>query len=389
MNRADNTDASVNMRTIVERIGHAMRAAALAALAALAAAPAAADDLFSVAGVTVDVEAASAREAQQRAVAIAASRALDVMLRKVTLAAEHARLPRFGPQEATALVRGWEIADEARSARRYVGAFTVRFDPQGVRRALREAGVPHAETRRPPMLVLPVYDGAEGPVLWESPNPWRDAWRRLDWRNRLAPLPLPGESPEDRFVISAEQALAGDEARLAAIARRYGAAGVLVAAARPDGDSLTLTLRSGGVDATPRAITGGGDVYLRAAESAATRIEQEWAANNVLDYGHPASLDAVAALDGLDAWLSLRRRLDALTQIDRVEIRSLSAGEASLRLHYLGERGPLSAALASHGLDLVDDGAGAWRLSEPGAGARFAGAGRRDSDSLLDDLGLE
>ena len=386
MNRADNTDASVNMRTIVERIGHAMRAAALAALAA---APAAADDLFSVAGVTVDVEAASAREAQQRAVAIAASRALDVMLRKVTLAAEHARLPRFGPQEATALVRGWEIADEARSARRYVGAFTVRFDPQGVRRALREAGVPHAETRRPPMLVLPVHDGAEGPVLWGSPNPWRDAWRRLDWRNRLAPLPLPGESPEDRFVISAEQALAGDEARLAAIARRYGAAGVLVAAARPDGDSLTLTIRSGGADPTPRAIAGGGDVYLRAAESVATRIEQEWAANNVLDYGHPASLDAVAALDGFEAWLSLRRRLDALTQIDRVEIRSLSAGEASLRLHYLGERGPLSAALASRGLELVDDGAGAWRLSEPGAGARFAGAGRRDSDSLLDDLGLE
>ena len=388
MNRADNTDALANMRTIVERIGHAMRAT-LAALAALAAAPAAADDLFSVAGVTVDVEAASAREAQQRAVAIAASRALDVMLRKVTLAAEHARLPRFGPQEATALVRGWEIADEARSARRYVGAFTVRFDPQGVRRALREAGVPHAETRRPPMLVLPVHDGAEGPVLWGSPNPWRDAWRRLDWRNRLAPLPLPGDSPEDRFVISAEQALAGDEARLAAIARRYGVAGVLVAAARPDGGSLTLTLRSGGADATPRTIPGGEDMYLRAAETAAMSIEQEWAANNVLDYGRPASLDAVAALDGLDAWLSLRRRLDALTQIDRVEIRSLSAGEASLRLHYLGERGPLSAALASRGLELVDDGAGAWRLSEPGAGARFAGAGRRDSDSLLDDLGLE
>ena len=377
------------------------RAAATAAVvmtAALAAfaPPAAADDLFSVAGVTVDTEAESAREAQENAVALAASRALDIMLRKVTAAADHPRLPQFAPQDAAALVRGWEVADEVRSARRYVGAFAVRFDPRGVRRVLREAGVPHAETRRPPMLVLPVHDAPDGPVLWDSSDPWRDAWRRLDWRNRLVELPLPGDSPEDRFVISARQALAGDRERLAAMARRYGAADVLVVVARPasaDG-SLTLAVRPGGdaAGAASLAVPGGEDVWLRAAGTAAALVEQEWVANNLLDYGRPASLDAVAALDGLDSWLSLRRRLAALTQIDRVEIRSLSAAEASMRLHYLGSRTPLSAALASRGLGLVADGAGGWRLRELDPGARPAAADRPpppDPGSPLGDLDLE
>lgn len=379
------------------RLSRAAAAAVIAVTAALAAlAPAAADDLFSVAGVTVDVEAESARAAQENAVALAAGRALDIMLRKVTAAADHPRLPQFAPQDAAALVRGWEVADEVRSARRYVGAFTVRFDPRGVRRVLREAGVPHAETRRPPMLVLPVHDGPEGPVLWDPSDPWREAWRRLDWRNRLVELPLPGDSPEDRFVISARQALAGDRERLAAMARRYDAADVLVVVARPalDGGSLTLEARPGGepAGAASRAVPGGEEVWLRAAGTAAALIEQEWVANNLLDYGRPESLDAVAALDGLDSWLSLRRRLAALTQIDRVEIRSLSAAEASVRLHYLGSRAPLSAALASRGLGLVAGGAGIWRLHELDADARPAPAERpapTDPDSPLGDLELE
>ena len=379
------------------RLSRAAAAAAIAVTAALAAlAPAAADDLFSVAGVTVDVEAESARAAQENAVALAAGRALDIMLRKVTAAADHPRLPQFAPQDAAALVRGWEVADEVRSARRYVGAFTVRFDPRGVRRVLREAGVPHAETRRPPTLVLPVHDGPEGPVLWDPSDPWREAWRRLDWRNRLVELPLPGDSPEDRFVISARQALAGDRERLAAMARRYDAADVLVVVARPalDGGSLTIIVRPGGepAGAASRAVPGGEEVWLRAAGTAAALVEQEWVANNLLDYGRPESLDAVAALDGLDSWLSLRRRLAALTQIDRVEIRSLSAAEASVRLHYLGSRAPLSAALASRGLGLVADGAGIWRLRELDADARPAPAERpapTDPDSPLGDLELE
>lgn len=388
------------MPTIAERPDRAMRmlrAAAAAAIAVTAslAPPAAADDLFSVAGVTVDVEAESAREAQENAVALAAVRALDVMLRKVTAAADHPRLPQFAPQDAAALVRGWEVADEVRSAQRYIGAFTVRFDPSGVRRVLREAGVPHAETRRPPMLVLPVHDGPEGPVLWDPSDPWREAWRRLDWRNRLVELPLPDDSPEDRFVISAQQALAGDRERLAAMARRYGAADVLVVVARPAPDgSLTIAVRPGGemAGAASRAVPGGEDAWLGAAGTAAALVEQEWVANNLLDYGRPASLDVTVALDGLDSWLSLRRRLAALTQIDRVEIRSLSAAEASLRLRYLGSRTPLSAALASRGLGLADDGAGTWRLRELDADAGPAAADRpapTDPDSPLGDLDLE
>lgn len=350
-------------------------------------APAGRADLFSVAGLTVDVEAESAEAARRNAVAIAGGRALDALLRKLTLEADAYRLPILEPRAVTALIRDYEVTAERRSDRRYIGEFTFRFDPGGIRALLREAAVPYAETRSPLLLVLPVMEAERGPVLWDSPNPWREAWQRLNWRDRLVDLMLPWGDLADLSGISAIQALTGDRPRLDAMAARYGAAGVLVAVARPGAAGIEVEVRPHGAPvAAPargalpaRGDDGESDPWIGAARQVANALERNWKSGNLLASGDPTAIDAIAALDGRSGWLALRRALDALRQVERVEVHALSTTQAALTLHYLGAAGALRAALAVRGFTLRD---------APGGPARIAAAAQADAPPALpsDDL---
>ena len=389
------------------RLDRVVRAAAAGIACAVPAVPAAADDLFAVAGIVVDAEAESAQAAQDVAVAEAGIRAFERMLRKLTLPADHERLPPAEAAALTGLVRGWEVTNERRSERRYIGEFTVRFDAAAVREALRGAGVSHAETRSPPLLVLPVLVGETGANLWDVPHPWRAAWRDLDWRHRLLDLALPYGELADLADISASQALAGDEARLDAIAQRYDAAGVLVAVARPvaGGESVAVEVapHRAPVTAPAPADFHGPEAYLRAAAALAGALERSWIAGNLLGTGGAERLDAVAGLGGLDAWIALRRGLAALGQVERVEVHSLSVAEAAVTLHYLGTRERLRAALAARGLALAADDADRWRIavgssaegSDAGPAPAVPAAPRRPAESappaetLFDDFLVE
>ena len=356
------------------------RFAALAlAFAAALAAPAGRADLFSVAGLTVDVEAESAEAARRNAVAIAGGRALDALLRKLTLEADAYRLPILEPRAVTGLVRDYEVTDERRSDRRYIGEFTFRFDPGGVRALLRGAAIPYAETRSPPLLVLPVMEAERGPVLWDSPNPWREAWQRLNWRDRLVDLALPWGDLADLSGISAIQALTGDGPRLDAMAARYGAAGVLVAVARPGAAGVEVEVRPHGAPVAAPArgalpAAGGdseSDPWLGAARQVADALERNWKRGNLLASGDSTALDAIAAPGGREGWLALRRALDALRQVERVEVHALSTVQAALTLHYLGAAEALRAALAVRGFALRD---------APGGGpARIAATAQEDA----------
>lgn len=355
------------------------RGAAWAAIVAVAVAGAGrAEDLFTVSGVTVDATAESAQAAQQQALAKGQSIALAAMFRKLTLEVDHARLPAADAETRARLVRGFEVTNERRSSLRYIAELTVRFDPDGVRAALRDSGIPYAETESLPIVVLPVLDEPGAPRLWAEPNPWRAAWRALGWRNRLVELVLPYGELADLTTVTAERALAGDEAALAALAARYGAAASLVAVARPlAGGALAVEAK--------RFAPAGSEVVLRqqvapvpgeaaapfaaAAAAVAETIERAWKRDNLLDFRHRERIEVATRLAGFADWLELRRRLEALSQITRIEVTALTTAEARLRLHYLGDAERLADAMHRRNVELVEESPGAWRLELRSAAA--------------------
>lgn len=265
-------------------------AAAAAVVLALSAADAiAADAVFVVQRVPVLADGASATAAKDAAQMQGRRRAMDLLLRRLTIEADWPYLPRLAagqPASAAAtptrtpvslgdaglqnLEAGFEVYDEKSSASTYRAIITYRFKPDAVRRLLRSAAIPFSETQTLPALVLPVLETGQGLYLWESNNPWLAAWRGRSFLNELTPIRAPAGGAADVAKATARQALSLDSAAMEALARQYQVAQVIVAHARLD--------RSGGDDRLSVRLL---NAYRDTAAASVTPTDEESGVENV------------------------------------------------------------------------------------------------------------
>ncbi len=334
-------------------------------------------DLFTARGVAVDATEQTAAAARDVALGEGQQRALDIVLRRITLRADQARLPAPAPEEVAALTGGLQIEDEKTSATRYLAKLTVSFKKGEIRALLRRSGIPFTETRAKPTLVLPVLEQAGALLLFDDENPWLDAWAGLGPRDdALLPLTLPLGDLADLAAIGPAQALSGDEARLNAIGARYGVENVMVARGR-----LTRDVAAGGrprvdVDLRRYGPAGAGVVVESfaagpaqtlaglletAAGRIARRLEEEWKRETLLRFDTELVLSARLQIAALDDWIGMRDRLRRNAMIRRVELAALSRRDAQIVLYYLGQPSQLAVSLAQDDVELIDRD-GYWEL---------------------------
>lgn len=357
---------------------------ALALAVAAAGRTATAQDVFEVSGVAVDVTAETAAAARARALAAGEQRAFEILLDRLTLKSDIDRLPVLSAADRAVLVQDLSVANEKTSAVRYLAELTFRFKPREVRKMLRDLAIDFAETPSKPVLVLPVYRAAGVVVLWDDPNPWRDAWSGIVGPGALAglvPMELPAGSLADIAAIGAEQAAVGDRARLAALSGRYGTSDVIVAlaelAAAPGGaPSISVTVNRYGESVSEQAIVTGvtgrpGEaveaVLRRAAAQVADEIEDQWKADNLIQFERSEIVAVVLPIKSLGEWVTARSRLGRVAVVDRVDLVLLSRDEARINIQYLGDIDQLALALAQADLGLREE-EGRWFL-ELGSGA--------------------
>lgn len=366
-------------------------AAALAVLALLAGPrPARADnDPFTVT-VPVDATADTVVNARDKARHEGEHRALAAIAEHFNAAAGAAgKLVKLDDNAVTNLVASFEVANERMSAVRYAADYTFHFRPAETQRVLKSAGVsltaaPNADSAAAagkPSVVLPVYQTAGGVVLWDDPNPWRDAWAQLSPSAAGAvPLSVPLGDVADLAAIDADKARNADGDALVAIARKYGGGDAIVALAADRDAGKTAA----GLDVTVRRYRQGKliDTHVapidaksgenaqallqRAATTVAAAIETGWKQDTAAKYDQQGSLTATAPITGLDDWVKLRDSLASLGTVRKVDLMSLSRTEAVVEIGYLGSVDQLQASLAGLGLTLArGDPASdrSWRLA--------------------------
>lgn len=337
------------------------------ALVGADAARAQAVDVFEVTGVTVDVTAAAAAAAREEALIDGERRAFRRLLERLTLLADRNRLPEFSRAEITAYVKDFSIAEEKASAVRYLATLNFRFKAEDVRRLLIDLALPFAETTSKPLLVLPVYQAAGALLLWDDPNPWRDAWAARRTVDGLVPLVLPLGDLSDIAAIGPEQAVEGDSQRLTAIAAKYRAGDTLVAhgilrldTRRGLPDLEVYVTRYGTAlqeNTVVRTFATAGNESLdellrRAATVLAQQVEDNWKRDNLLQFGQPAVLAVTVRIRSLGDWLVVRKRLAGVAVIRRADLALLSRAEVRVNLHYIGESDQLTLALEQADLTL-------------------------------------
>lgn len=338
-------------------------------LAAAAAQPAAAQavgDAFNVRGIDVDVTAANPQAAKDQAIAEGQNRAFRLLLERLTQPADHARLPKA---DGTQYVRDFSVDSERRSATRYIATLSVRFNPTAVRKLLQGAGIAYAEPRNRVLVVVPVFKAAGArAMLWDDPNPWREAWTALGGGG-LVPVVVPTGELADVQTISAEQALAGNADAMQSLGARWRTSDVLVAVAglAPNGKTLDVNLiGSPGApkpfDSIAYQLNEGETLealLARAVRDIDRGIDTVFKQPNLLQFDRAATLSTLVPLTGIEDWLAVRDRLGRVSQVRRWELVSLSKAEAALVLHTVGDQEQVNAALANAGLRL-DWGDGYW-----------------------------
>jgi Uncharacterized protein conserved in bacteria (DUF2066) len=360
-------------------------------VAAVAAAPVWAEDDPYAVTVSVDATSDTIGKARDMARNDGQRKALATLVERLSGAKGAARLPKLDDKGLTDLVASFEVANERMSTVRYVADVTYHFRPAEVQAVLQKAGISLAgdgsAVPGKSLIVLPIYQSGATAVLWDEPNPWRDAWTQQPSGPAAARFRVPLGDAGDIAAIDAAKARAGNAAALAKIAQQNGGDEVIVAVAVPRAASGGPTGSPAGLEVNVRRYRAGQPVddhsdtvtanpgerreqlLRRAVGVIAADIESGWKKAALPGYDQQGSLTAVLPITGLDDWVRVRERLAALPAIRRIGLVALSLQEATIEIEYLGSIDQLKAGLAEAKLDLVrgdPQGAPSPAMSPPG-----------------------
>ncbi len=332
--------------------------------------PAKADSgaLIAVRGIDVDVTAANAVDARERAILEGQRKGLRQALLMLAPAADVDRLPALSDSQITDLLADYEVESEQTSTVRYIGKLALRYRLDAIGELLQQNGVSAGTTASPPVLVLPVLTAGNKNLLWGDGNPWRDAWSTHPPSGGLVQLVVPKGDPADAATITADQAVAGDVAKIQTLAARYGVGDVAVVVARPDASTSAVALTvtrygiAGPIGSFQDQIEGDpanpDAVFGQAIDNIADRFQQDWIAQNRVTSSLEQRLTVEAPISGLAQWAELRRRLASIATLRHVDVIYLMQSHAELDLVFIGDRDQLARSLQQRALLLKDTGDG-------------------------------
>ncbi len=405
----------------------------------------------TVTGIHVDKTAQNAVVARSQAIIEAQRTAFKILAEKAMSPADFKTYKMPDDETIEALVRDFQISNEQMSSNRYVADFTVRFTAQinnyimvppnlGVVYATPGAAAPpptavtsaapatsaaattpaaaSAATAAAPapdtstlttgatpvqtasiqnrnILVLPYLERADGSkMLWDDPNPWRDAWQNKGTTSPVAHLTITVPLGDLTDVSSGDPNAVwrSDYRTIEDLRANYSATSVAVVLARmsPSADGIDIYMYRDGTFTRMQTVLGTFNtaaafkkavpVVINALENpqpygttAPVVMTQTPAAMPqtplptpvpvavVNEPATPAATPAVATAMSVDAmmrfgsfaeWMKAQKRLSSVSPPLMVTISSITTHDVEFSISFTGTLTSLKAALAGQGLEL-------------------------------------
>jgi len=324
-------------------------------------------DPFTVSGVPVDATGTTAIEAQTLAISAGQLQAAQILIERLTLEAQRQRATnlQISQEDAAKLIRALEIANEKRSARRYLGDITVAFNPNAVQSYLRSRDLQMISTQSRPRLVIPVLSGTP---LW-SENEWLTAWQGGKYENALTPIrAFSAEQGSDALLMSS-QASSGDINALRRIGQQFGVNQILVAETNYGLGTVSALVTDISLDSGQKRVLGkvSAPSYDALAKSVVTSLENDWKNASVSVSGKDVSGVATVRYSSHREWQSLQEAINGSAQIKDARLDALSKDGALMTLVYGGDFARLKNELSFKGVDIRQD---------PNYGLVLSGSGR-------------
>jgi hypothetical protein len=325
--------------------------------------------VFAVQGVDVDVTSTDATTARNQALMDVQVKAFFQLLGRLgtpELAAE--AQTKLKPEDIAPYLRSLSIEQETSAPGRYIGKFTVRFLPDKMQKYFDAYGIHVPTQQAEPILILPVWRGADANSLWED-NAWRKAWLDLKGEQGLVPVIIPLGDLEDTETLTVEDALHNDPIKLEAIRKRYGASSLLVAQAQPKEDGglhvyIEGDTRLGKVTFNKiyKAEDGKAESAAPAAvqkfqvmlEESYKKVEAKIAAaeESARNANKQQSMAVAVPFSSPREWNAIRSRILTTPNVNGVDLSTLSAEGAVIKLNFTRSVEDLQGNLQRAGLKL-------------------------------------
>jgi len=325
---------------------------------------------FVVAGVPVDATAQDAVAAREAARAEGERLAFRRLMERLAPKSEWGRLPTPSGPEISALVQDFEVSNERASGVRYLGSYTFRFSPNGVRRLLKAANISITELASKPVVLVPVLKTGDTVTLWDDPNPWRTAWSSTPGAGGLVPFVVPAGDLNDVRNLDAPAAADPKPDQLAKLSAHYGGGDVVIATATPStGGEATLDITvsryspEGTPDTATTQVSGprlDGTLYQAGVQAAMRELEENWKKLTVSSGSGSGSagdqdgmLEVVVPIKSAGDWAAVRERLSKVPVVRGTDLELMSHAEVRLRIKVHADDNLLKVALAQQDLVLT------------------------------------
>lgn len=329
--------------------------------------------LYTVARLSIDMQAADAVTAKAKALASAKRQALATVLRRIAPFNSGEQLPQLSDKDIDNMVQGFAVQRERNSPTRYLATLDFTFDAQAVRSLLAEKGIPLSDQQADMISVLPLYV-TNGKIDHSGRDPWRAAWNALDLTHAVVPVKLVRAGPS-LTLESLSGILGGDPKAFVELRDKVKAEKLILAIAEPTADVNAFTSqlfgfdRVGAIGLKRHDTVVAGD--LQAAATYAASISQQvldgrWkllqSPSSAGGEGQAVAFDLFVEFSGMSQWKDMRSRLTKVPGVNGLDVKSLSARSAQIGLQYPGGAENLANAVGAQGLTLDGSIGNAWVL---------------------------
>ena len=322
-------------------------------------------DAFLISGLDVEAEAGTGNLARQIATESALAEAWQTLLNRLVIDGQNnTALQTVDPSTMLLFTR---VDSETVLTTRYIAKLDYCFDRLMVRELFRENNIAYAELLSDRIMVLPVFVSGGRATLWQQPNPWKRAVENiLPDHNGLVQLAIPSGFAIERS-ITGQGIMDQRTASLKKAVELDPAAMMLVSTARVTlaDNGIALVVTGELYNRNGEKLADIEDSYLpmvsaeelpeqlnRMANEMVKNIEYVWRQANLVDLNAQNVIRISVGVISLDQWFSLMAKLEALSPIEQIDLRQLSADAAILDMTLNGSREALDYALEQAGYRL-------------------------------------
>ncbi len=304
-----------------------------------------AGDPFTIGGINVDATAATAIEAQTKAIQDGQLRAAVALINRMTLEGERNAnpLPELTPETVGRMIRALEVGQERRSANRYLGEITVAFNPSQVQQFLKNNQLTLVSSQARERLVLVRESGLRGGGKLQA--------ALSDPRLSYALTPLSAASAADVAGLSSTPT----DAELKGLGAKYGLNQILVVDARGSMSSATITDVSADTGNRENFTISGavsGDDF---ADRLVARLEADWKQASSIGTGQMVTTPVSILYQSHTDWITLQEAINTSAQIKGARLDALSKDGALMTISYGGDIDRLATELRFKGVRVQQD----------------------------------